>query len=491
MFETNWEKGYRYLAIYKEREGHCLVQHDHKESDFRLGRWVGVQRLRGDTISEERRQKLAKLGFVWDALEANWEEGFTYLTIYKEDKGHCRVPQHHKEHGFSLGQWVSVQRENRNALSDERLQRLDKLGFVWDASETNWEEGFRHLKSYKEREGHCRVAIGHKENGFWLGQWVGVQRRNVHKLSGERRDRLEKLGLIWDVLDRNWEKGFSHLTRYKEREVHSRVPQRYEEEGFRLGLWVGVQRRNRDALSEERRQRLDKLGFVWNVLEASWEEGFGYLTSYKEREGHCCVPQRYEERDFRLGLWVGVQRKNILTLSEERRQRLDKLGFVFEPLETAWEEGFRHLKSYNGREGHCRVPHDHKESGFLLGQWVRFQRGRKDALSEERQRRLNELGFVWNVFEADWEQGYRYLTIYKEREGHCRVPQDRNENGFSLGHWVSRQRQNRHTLSEERRQRLDNLEVVWEPYETDWEKGYELSDSLQRARRSLSCSTEA
>jgi superfamily II DNA or RNA helicase len=322
VFETNWEKGYRYLTVYKEREGHCLVPHDHREGDFRLGRWVGVQRLRGDTIFDERRQKLDKLGFVWDVLETNWEEGFRYLTIYKEREGHCRVHQHHRESDFPLGRWVSVQRVNKNALSEERQRRLDRLGFVWDALETNWEEGFRHLKSYKEREGHCRVAIGHKENGFWLGQWVTVQRRNKDALSKERRQRLDELGFIWDVLETNWEEGYGRLTSYKEREGHCRVPQRYEEEGFRLGLWVMVQRRNRDTLPEERRQRLDKLGFVFEPLEARWEEYFRHLMIYKEREGHCRVPQHHGESGLDLGIWVRAQRKNITTLSEECRQKL-------------------------------------------------------------------------------------------------------------------------------------------------------------------------
>lgn len=474
-YDTDWDKGYRYLTIYKEREGHCLVPHHHMESSFHLGRWVGVQRLHRDTISKERCQRLDQLGFVWDVLDSKWEEGLRHLIIYKERKGHCRVHQHHKESDFALGKWVSIQRVSENVLSEERRRRLDTLGFVWDALETNWEEGFKHLTIYREREGHCRVPHGHKKNGFRLGQWVSVQRRNRKNLSEERRQELEKLGFVWDVLETNWEEGYKRLVNYLEREGHCRVPQRYEEQGFHLGLWVSVQRQNRNALSEERRRRLDKLGFVWRVLQTNWEKGYRHLRTYKVREGHCRVPIGHKENGFRLGQWVSVQRKNILTLSEGRRQRLDKLGFVFEPLETAWEKGFRHLIMYKDREGHCRVPQDHEESGFALGRWVRYLRPRKDSISQERQQGLNDLGFVWNVFETDWEQGYGYLTIYKEREGHCRVPQDYTENSFPLGHWLSVQRVNRNRgiLSEERRERLDNLGVVWEPHETGWEKGYE------------------
>src|SRR5262249_35050798 len=151
------------------------------------------------TMSASRRQRLDELGFIWDPFEADWEEGFRYLTIYKEREGHCRVPHSHMENGLRLGSWVGRQRQSINTLSAARRQRCDKLGFVWDPFETAWTEGFRYLKIYKEREGHCRVPGAHKENGFRLGQWVGVQRRNLEAMSDSRRQRLNDLGFVWDM----------------------------------------------------------------------------------------------------------------------------------------------------------------------------------------------------------------------------------------------------------------------------------------------------
>ena len=155
--------------------------------------------------------------------------------------------------------------------------------------------------------------------------------------------------------------------------------------------------------------------------------------------------------DFRLGQWMAVQRLNKDKMSSERRQRLDDLGFVWNALETDWEEGLRYLKIYKGRAGHCRVSQRHKESGFRLGQWVIVQPVNKENMPSERRQRLVELGFVWDPREADWEDGLSYLKIYRGRAGHCRVPQRQKENGFSLGQWVSRQRQSKDTLSLERR----------------------------------------
>ena len=55
---------------------------------------------------------------------------------------------------------------------------------------------------------------------------------------------------------------------------------------------------------------------------------FGCIE-FKEREGHCRVPQRYKLDEFSLGAWVRAQRETKDSMSSERRQRLDDIGFVW------------------------------------------------------------------------------------------------------------------------------------------------------------------
>jgi Helicase associated domain len=119
------------------------------------------------------------------------------LSLFKEREGHCRVPAGHKEKGFRLGQWVTVQRHT-DTMSASRRQRLDALGFDWDPIKTAWEEGFRHLVMYKQRERHCRVPFGHIENSFRLGRWVSYQRKIKTRTSPELIQRLDELGFVWN-----------------------------------------------------------------------------------------------------------------------------------------------------------------------------------------------------------------------------------------------------------------------------------------------------
>ena len=187
---------------------------------------------------------------------------------------------------------------------------------------------------------------------------------------------VDRIGVSWDV----W---YGRLKAYKDREGHCLVPANHRENGCRLGQWVEVQRQYKkdDALSGERRRRLDELGFVWNARDAAWEEGFSYLMRYKNRIGHCVVPYGYVESEFKLGFWVANQRAKADLMPLVRRQQLDGIGFVWEPFENAWDQAVNYLKAFREREGHCRVPKDHKEDGFPLGQWVVKRRAKGNAFS--------------------------------------------------------------------------------------------------------------
>jgi hypothetical protein len=149
-------------------------------------------------MTREHRARIDALGFIWDAPSDQWEHGLNYLRIYNAREGHSRVPSDHAENGFPLGTWVHHRRRSQNEMPAERRQQLNELKFVWNPFETDWIEGFHHLTKYEEREGHCLVPDGHKEDGYPLGGWVRKQRLNRKKMSAERRDRLEQLGFVWE-----------------------------------------------------------------------------------------------------------------------------------------------------------------------------------------------------------------------------------------------------------------------------------------------------
>ena len=65
----------------------------------------------------EQKDRLDELGFVWDVLSEQWEEGFQHLQAYVNEHGHCRVlATHICADGYRLGQWVKVQRRRQDKM---------------------------------------------------------------------------------------------------------------------------------------------------------------------------------------------------------------------------------------------------------------------------------------------------------------------------------------------------------------------------------------
>ena len=155
------------------------------------------------------------------------------------------------------------QRMKKDKLSSDQIQKLDKIGFVWDAWKDKWNENFQLLVQFQAREGHCRVKSKHKENGLNIGSWVETQRGNKHSLDLERIESLNSIGFSWNPLEEFWEKSFSKLEAFKAREGHCHVKRGHDAQDKQLAVWISNQRRMKDRLSPEKIQRLDKLGFVW------------------------------------------------------------------------------------------------------------------------------------------------------------------------------------------------------------------------------------
>jgi hypothetical protein len=239
-------------------------------------------------------------------------------------------------------------------------------------------------------------------DGFKLGSWVSNQKARWNSLGDERRQRLQELpGWELDARTAYWEEGFRRLQEYAEQHGHTRVPQKYVVDGYKLGVWLNTQRTNWSKLSEERRQRLSQTpGWTLNTLDAQWEEGFDHLLAYVEKSGNALVPNDYIHEGFRLGQWVTVQRSNWESLSDERRRRLANLpGWAHSARTAWWEDGFRRLEEYGKEYGHASPPQSYTDKdGFRLGVWVAKQRQNhaKGTLSADRRMRLSRLlGWEW------------------------------------------------------------------------------------------------
>ena len=244
--------------------------------------------------------------------------------------------------------------------------------------------------------------------GFKLGFWVSKRRgaKAQGRLSPDQIEQLEGLGFVWDVLIHWWVQGFERLLAYKAEHGHVLVPNKYQTSGgFKLGFWVSKRRgaKAQGRLSPDQIEQLEGLGFVWDVLNHLWVQGFEELLAYKAEHGNVLVPRKYQTSGgFNLGTWVSSQRgaKVQGRLSPDQIEQLEGLGFIWDVLNHWWVQGFEKLLAYKAEHGHVLVPFKYQTSGgFNLGTWVSSQRVAKvqGRLSPDQIEQLEGLGFEWNV----------------------------------------------------------------------------------------------
>jgi len=402
-----WDLRYEELTDYKEKHGDCNVP----QSMGGLGEWV--QRRRQDykkgKLSKERTARLESIGYVWDLREHSWSEYFDQLTNYKAKNGDCNVPMSQGP----LGVWANNHREmhKKGKLSDERIARLEGIGFIWDLHEHWWSERFDELTSYEAENGDCNVPQAHGP----LGEWVHNRRQDYKngRLSNERVASLESIGFVWDLEEHWWSERFGELTNYKDENGGCNVPTKQGP----LGEWVVSQRQSfkKGKLPQGRVDLLESIGFSWYPTDEAWMARFDELVDFKNGNGNCNVPQSQGP----LGAWVDKQRVNYKNgkLSQKRIELLESIGFEWVlrernatklpwKLDEQWKSRYTELVHYLIEHGDCIVPQKYGP----LGRWVHRQRNdyKEGGMSQFRIDFLDIIGFVWTTkrFGREWHPEY-------------------------------------------------------------------------------------
>ena len=426
--EERWGDRLEELKGFGAVHGHVDVPES--EEFGGLATWVKNQRTehskRRDglpsSLTDERRARLEALGFCWDVHEALWRRRFAELERFKEDYGHCNVPMS----CGSLGDWVLKVRTNYNRirrnqppvhpslLTDERVDDLIRIGFDFHPLETQFRERLDELLEFRRKYGH--INVGNTEGR--LSTWYYRQRAEYKKhvrgertsLTPERLSGLEGAGFYPSMFNETlrpgssrpcvpWEERFEDLAAYKEENGDCNVSW---SQGA-LGRWVKEQRSS--CSNATRVDKLNELGFVWDIRDYQWWNKYRELVDFYMEFGHSNVPHSRGE----LGEWVAQQRKcndreGDDRLMDMRRSALDKIEFVWDrggqirtQNEERWDDKFRKLEEHKDRSGDCRVP----RSAGKLYEWVRRQRtlyrafsqGKTSSLTERRRHKLDSIGF--------------------------------------------------------------------------------------------------
>lgn len=152
-------------------------------------------------------------------------------------------------------------------------------------------------------------------------------------------------------------------------------------------------------LAKERVNQLNKIDFLWSIRDHTWQENYKELVRYWKSHGDAKVPQSYQENPM-LGKWVAHQRDAYRhnQLTQNQIDLLSQINFIWNKIESEWQERYQDLIQYRAVKGNTLVPSRY-EQNLRLGKWVSKQRTRfqQGKLSEDRIELLNEIDFAWEV----------------------------------------------------------------------------------------------
>jgi hypothetical protein len=139
---------------------------------------------------------------------------------------------------------------------------------------------------------------------------------------------------------------------------------------------------------------------------------------------------------------------------------------ISHPTET-WQNGFKSYSKYLKSSGFSQVRQSLIFEGFKLGQWVSVQRVgySRNKLTNEQEKALNDLGFIWNTIDYTWSLKYESYSKYIKETGDTQVPKGLIFEGFNLSKWISKQREacSNNSIKSNRKRLLDDLGFIWQP----------------------------
>ncbi len=130
-----WFVFYQMLDETNHKIGHLLIGRKYRFSGVALGKWLSIQlkEIKNGTLSEEKVQRLSKLGILDKNYE--WNTYYKFVKKYYETYNCSYIPIDYSIVGLNVGLWFMNQIKNYKNLNEEQIYKLKQLNIIWNEKE--------------------------------------------------------------------------------------------------------------------------------------------------------------------------------------------------------------------------------------------------------------------------------------------------------------------------------------------------------------------
>lgn len=330
-----FEEYYELLKVYYETNGNIDVPSSYVVNGITLGRWLVKVRAhkKAGNLTLKQIELLDDLGMIWSKLEDSFVTGYNHAKKYYEEHHNLLVPATYQTADFGLGNFIRKQRSYYKVgkLSQERIKLLEDIGMVWDVREYEFNQGYKHALDYFNQHNNLDVPEGYTIDDFDLSFWLNQKRKYKTKgtLTKEEIALLDKLNFDWKNFADDWNKNFALAESYFKKHNHLDVSKKEDPELYK---WVANQRARfkKGSIKPERKELLDSIGMIWDLLEHRVLVGYKYAKKYFLEFGNLEVPNDYvflENPEFDFAKWSIEMQKMRFRMTKEQMELLDSINF--------------------------------------------------------------------------------------------------------------------------------------------------------------------
>jgi superfamily II DNA or RNA helicase len=373
-----------------------------------------------------------------------------------------------------------------------------------------WDESYGAAKRYSEQHGGLRsVPKDAMENGIRIASWLHHQRvmRKAGKLSQERIDRLNSIGMMWRVFDEAFAQFVDDIGAFRSTHGHFNVPNEGPHLPLRRALNAWRTRANTGQLSLERMRQLTELGVPMSAREEVFQKYVLEVKRHVEQHGGAPIPRGGPLKNYIIRLrqdakagkvppeWIAALSDVGFDLSQRWKPGSANVALDIDDVQSdRWEHRLTELKAYVDAGGSLELLLQTTGGDLAeLARWTRRQRRlhRRGRLPTDRFGKLDALGLSWTKEQEQWQKRFEQLRAYREQHRHQRLATKDGTHG--LMKWIDLQRVARESgrLYEDRVALLNQIGFAWSREDERWEyflmllkevadSGTERPDSLTR-----------